>query len=316
MARYPLEWGWHTDPAPKNDTDSSDTAASWPATQQRYPLEWGWDAPAEPDAPALPTFTPVMQTLLGGADPESLPRAPGITPVSTGSGDTASDIPDTNTALHEDGAQIAQAKPRQASLQQKPQMPWQPTPEEVIPGIERNAKIWDDIVHAREGQVPKTVQPMLPDNWEQFIDKINPNYSKWTREAAQRNGIPPELLARMLWKESKYDARALNPSTNAAGIAQLLPSALQDLNIDPRKFSYSDAKSSIDAGAAYLARLYGQFKDWPKAVAAYNWGGGNLQKWLNGWNGKDFMTGVKGPSAETKATLYHIFRGNPGAFDR
>jgi len=50
----------------------------------RYPLEWGWDTPAEPDAPALPTFRPVRQTLLGGADPASFPRAPGITPVSTG----------------------------------------------------------------------------------------------------------------------------------------------------------------------------------------------------------------------------------------
>jgi hypothetical protein len=59
----------------------------------------------------LPTFTPVMQTLLGGVDPASFPRAPGITPVSTGSGETALDIPNTDAALHEDGAQIAQAKP-------------------------------------------------------------------------------------------------------------------------------------------------------------------------------------------------------------
>jgi hypothetical protein len=70
MARYPLEWGWHTDP--KNDTDPSDSPDSPPATQQRYPLEWGWDAPAQPGGPALPTFRPVMQTLLGGADPQGV----------------------------------------------------------------------------------------------------------------------------------------------------------------------------------------------------------------------------------------------------
>lgn len=157
---------------------------------------------------------------------------------------------------------------------------------------------------------------MLPDNWEQAIDKINPNYSKWTREAAQRNGIPPELLARMLWKESKYNAHARNPYTGAAGIAQLLPIALRELKIDPRNFSYSDPKSSIDAGAAYLGRLNGQFRDWPKSVAAYNWGEGSLKKWLNGWNGTDFITSVEGPKPETKATLYHVFRGNPNAFDR
>ncbi|HZP98563.1 MAG TPA: hypothetical protein VFB13_03425 [Reyranella sp.] len=75
MARYPLEWGWHTDP--KNDTDDSSSAEASPATQQRYPLEWGWDPPGS-DTPALSRFTPVMQTLLGGADPETVGKSPPV----------------------------------------------------------------------------------------------------------------------------------------------------------------------------------------------------------------------------------------------
>jgi len=35
----------------------------------RYPLEWGWHTD-QPAAPGLPEFTPVMPTLLGGGDPD------------------------------------------------------------------------------------------------------------------------------------------------------------------------------------------------------------------------------------------------------
>src|SRR5271163_1975675 len=31
---------------------------------------------------------------------------------------------------------------------------------------------------------------------------------------------------------------------------------------------------------AYLAQLYGRYKNWPDAIAAYNWGLGNLDTWV------------------------------------
>ena len=33
-------------------------------------------------------------------------------------------------------------------------------------------------------------------------------------------------------------------------------------------------------GRAYLARLYRRYGNWPDAVAAYNWGPGNLDEWI------------------------------------
>jgi transglycosylase-like protein with SLT domain len=35
-------------------------------------------------------------------------------------------------------------------------------------------------------------------------------------------------------------------------------------------------------GRAYLARLYRRYGNWPDAVAAYNWGPGNLDGWITG----------------------------------
>lgn len=35
-------------------------------------------------------------------------------------------------------------------------------------------------------------------------------------------------------------------------------------------------------GRAYLAKLYGRYGNWPDAIAAYNWGPGNLDQWIAG----------------------------------
>lgn len=153
-----------------------------------------------------------------------------------------------------------------------------------------------------------TGQQPLPDNWEETINKIDRDYGKWTREAAQRNGIPPELLARLLFKESNYNKNAKS-RFGAKGIAQLTPAAIEALYPKGQnKFDYFDPKSSIDAGAAYLALQYRQFRDWPKAVAAYNAGANSIRGWLNGSRSSP-------PSQETKTYLQYIFRGNPKAFD-
>jgi hypothetical protein len=41
-----------------------------------------------------------------------------------------------------------------------------------------------------------------------------------------------------------------------------------------------DAPENIALGRAYLAHMYHRFGSWPDAVAAYNWGPGNLDFWI------------------------------------
>ena len=33
-------------------------------------------------------------------------------------------------------------------------------------------------------------------------------------------------------------------------------------------------------GRAYLAHMYRRYRSWPDAIAAYNWGPGNLDQWI------------------------------------
>lgn len=75
---------------------------------------------------------------------------------------------------------------------------------------------------------------------------------------------------------------------------------------DPKTFRYEDPQASIEAGAAYLALMFREFKNWPKAVAAYNMGPTRLYQVLRG------DAALK---LETQAELTHVFRGKPEAFD-
>jgi hypothetical protein len=41
-----------------------------------------------------------------------------------------------------------------------------------------------------------------------------------------------------------------------------------------------DPDRNREIGRAYLAQLYRRYGDWPDAIAAYNWGIGNLEAWV------------------------------------
>jgi hypothetical protein len=46
-------------------------------------------------------------------------------------------------------------------------------------------------------------------------------------------------------------------------------------------------------GRAYLAQLYGRYKNWPDTIAAYNWGLGKMDAWVKAGRPPDkFLTGV------------------------
>jgi transglycosylase-like protein with SLT domain len=48
-----------------------------------------------------------------------------------------------------------------------------------------------------------------------------------------------------------------------------------------------DLGENRSLGRAYLARLYRRYGDWPDAIAAYNWGPGNLDAWILGGRPSD-----------------------------
>lgn len=116
---------------------------------------------------------------------------------------------------------------------------------------------------------------MQPVNWimsKWTPAKIPPQYAADIRNAEQANGLPPNLLARLLWQESRYNPAAVSP-VGAQGIAQFMPSTAQEYGVD-----VTNAQSSIEGAGRYLAWLRRQFGTWEETLAAYNWGIGNVKR--------------------------------------
>ncbi len=157
--------------------------------------------------------------------------------------------------------------------------------------------------------------------------KINPSYVGLTEAAAQKYGIPAELLARLLHKESNY--QNVN-NGGAKGIPQMSDGALKAVGVDPAAFPKAGAAAQIDAGAAYLALQYREFRDWPKAVAAYHSGFRRMNDWLagRGPNFEDIRDRMKTEHRteasaraqsnqwlEMQQYLPYIFLGDPHRYD-
>jgi len=102
-------------------------------------------------------------------------------------------------------------------------------------------------------------------------------YQQLIISSADNTDVPVSILAWLLWKESRYSPSIIDGTkrsrVGAMGIAQFMPATAADFGIDPL-----DPEQAIPAAAQYLARLYRSRGLWSEALAAYNWGIGNVQR--------------------------------------
>lgn len=98
-------------------------------------------------------------------------------------------------------------------------------------------------------------------------------YASAFAAAESKYGLPAGLLSSQAYQESRYNPNAYNSSSGAIGLMQFLPSTANDYGIDPK-----DPLQSIDGAGRYMRDLYQRFGSWSLALAAYNWGMGNVQR--------------------------------------
>lgn len=85
-------------------------------------------------------------------------------------------------------------------------------------------------------------------------------------------------------QESQFDRAAVSRA-GARGLMQLMPGTAREqagkigLSYDAGALT-TDTDYNIQLGSSYFQRIYNQFGSYPLAVAAYNAGGGNVNKWL------------------------------------
>ena len=151
------------------------------------------------------------------------------------------------------------------------------------------AGLWIGLAKAQEQNAPAAAPPAAPN----AVAPTAPNAStpqnqvaaphpptpddicRALEQDAAENELPVEFFARVIWQESRFNARAVS-SKGAQGIAQFMPATADYRGlIDP-----FDPIEALKNSARYLRDLKARFGNLGLAAAAYNAGPGRVSAWL------------------------------------
>jgi soluble lytic murein transglycosylase-like protein len=144
---------------------------------------------------------------------------------------------------------------------------------------------------ASSAAVAPIIAEVLPGKNESYDDIIT--------RAAKLHGVDAALIKAVVSAESGFSKRAVSP-VGAQGLMQLMPATASGLGVK----NAFDPEQNIMGGTKYLKQMLADFKgNLDNALAAYNWGPGNMASWLRTGRGvkgqlmpnetKNYMTKVK-----------------------
>jgi len=131
------------------------------------------------------------------------------------------------------------------------------------------------------------------------------------RQQAAQKHLDPALIAAVIYAETKFDPRP--SSAGAQGLMQILPQTAQFLaqRSGAQTFTTADLASpqvNISYGSYYLRYLLDEYGgDTTRALAAYNGGESNVDRWLAAAKAQGHRLTVGGiPFAETRAYVRKV----------
>lgn len=107
--------------------------------------------------------------------------------------------------------------------------------------------------------------------------------------AAQAAGIDPQIAVAVANRESGMNPNVRDGAAGEIGIFQIVPSTGGDIGYTPTQLR--DPLQNIQAGVAYLARMFSKYQNPAAAVAAYNAGPGRVDSALANY-GSDWFAHI------------------------
>jgi membrane-bound lytic murein transglycosylase D len=163
--------------------------------------------------------------------------------------------------------------------------PLRPTERIDLDAAAAHADLWARI---RLGVAMPDLDNDLVRKWEQWY-AARPDYVQRMTERGGRylfhiveevnkRGMPTEL-ALLPFIESAYNPQAMS-TAKASGMWQFVPATGRDFSLTQNVFrdDRRNVLASTRAALDYLQTLHTMFGDWQLALAAYNWGQGNVQR--------------------------------------
>lgn len=134
------------------------------------------------------------------------------------------------------------------------------------------------------------VQDAKPGWWERLWYPLR--YEQIVRGHAHNYDLDPALLAAVIYQESKFKANARS-SSGAIGLMQLLPDTAKGIAVHTggNAFTVDDLYNpeiNVRYGAWYLRHLLTKYGDERTALAAYNAGQENVDRWRAAGEGIQF----------------------------
>ena len=137
-------------------------------------------------------------------------------------------------------------------------------------------------------------------------------YSEYVSKYAQEYGVDENLIYALIKAESNFDANAIS-NKNAQGLMQLMYSTAKDVakksGIELTEENILEPETNINIGTKYISTLLEKYECVEVALAAYNAGSGNVDKWIaNGTIKADGSDIENIPFKETNTYVRKIMR--------
>ena len=253
-------------------------------------------APSQPRATGVTNPSAAPAASGSSASTASAATLPGATSSAVASASTGVPVSSTGSTQQNLAASAERARPpsENAAGSSPPAAP--PTPPatslRALTGAQDlevgdRSDLWERV---RQGFAMPDLESDLVKRWEQWY-ATRPDYVQRMTERGGRylfhvveevhkRGLPMEL-ALLPFIESAFNPQALSVAS-ASGMWQFMPATglqyelKQNLFRDDRRDVLASTRAALD----YLQMLHRMFDDWHLALAAYNWGQGNVQRAL------------------------------------